>query len=392
MVRVLFAGGGTGGHLYPAVAMYERLRELPDGVEALFVGARGGVEEAVLRRLGLPHALLRGRGLRGASLARRVLAPVTFAVSVADAFGVLRSFDPDVVVGTGGFASASAVVAAVIARRPVVLQEQNSVPGLVNRRLARFARLVLLSYPGSAGYLPAGVRCEVVGNPLRRMPAVDRAEAARVLGLRPDRATVLVTGGSRGAHRLNTAAAAAVPRLVAQRGVQCLLLTGAADEAMVRDAVVGAGDAVRVLAYLDDMHLAYALADVAVARAGASSLFELARAGVPAVLVPYPHAADDHQARNAAPLAECGGAVVVEDARFDGDAFYDAVGALVDDATRRRRMAEAVRAWAPADAAGVAAQRIVATARPAKKKTESAPRARGRLIRWPEVPHRTLGG
>lgn len=363
-LRIMVAGGGTGGHVYPGIAIVEALGESAR-VEALFVGAQGGVEQGIFERAALAHSLLPGYGLRRASLARKLASPFTLAAGVARASKLVRAFRPDVVLGTGGFASATVVMASMLARVPRVLQEQNSVPGLVNRRLARFASLVLLGYEESRAWLPAGVPSLVVGNPIRRLPRATREEAAAYFGLDASRPVVLVIGGSRGAHSLNMAGADAAARCT---DVQFVILTGRADFA---EAQKRAGDAsrVRVLEYLDDVHYAYSLADIAVARSGASSVFELALFGVPAIFVPYPFAADAHQESNAAPLEKAGAALVIRDAELTGARLVQALTGLVDNAPLRAAMSQAMRAWSKPDAAAKAAEAILGIA---KKKEPGA--------------------
>jgi len=353
----MVAGGGTGGHVYPGIAIVEALAASAR-VESLFVGAQGGVEQGIFERASLAHSLLPGYGLRRASLARKLAVPVTLATGVVRASKLLRAFRPDVVLGTGGYASATVVIASVLARIPRVLQEQNSVPGLVNRRLASYASLVLLGYEESRAWLPSRVPTRVVGNPIRRLPRATREEAAAFFGLDASRPVVLVVGGSRGAHSLNMAGADAAGRLASVRGVQFVILSGRADRAEV-ERRAGAATGVTVLEYLDEVHLAYSLADVAVARSGASSVFELALFGVPAIFVPYPFAADAHQESNAAPLVKAGAATVIRDADLDGEALAKTLSALLDDLSRRAAMAKAMHAWSKPDAAQDAARAIL---------------------------------
>ena len=366
-LRVIFAGGGTGGHVYPAIAMMQALEQTV-GVDSIFVGVRGGMEERILAGRAERLELLSGRGLRGASLATRLMAPARLVSAVVAGLRLLREFRPDVVVGTGGYASAAMVIAAVIARVPRILQEQNSVPGLVNRRLAPFAQRVLASFESSKPYLRAAREVLVTGNPLRALPEVSRADAAARLGILPDRPTVLVIGGSRGAHSLNLAGADAAAEMVPAREIQFLMLTGSGDADTIGsrfETLPG----VRVLPYLEEVELAYAVSDIAVARSGASSVFELAAAGVPTEFVPYPWAADDHQRLNAAELVALDACIVIDDAGFDGRRLADALGMLLDNPARRTAMSEAMRKWAPQDAAGCAAAAIVESV---KKKHEIA--------------------
>jgi UDP-N-acetylglucosamine--N-acetylmuramyl-(pentapeptide) pyrophosphoryl-undecaprenol N-acetylglucosamine transferase len=258
-------------------------------------------------------------------------------------------------------------MASVLERVPRILQEQNSVPGLTNRRLARFASLVLLGYDESRAWLPASVPVRVVGNPIRKLPRATREEAAAFFKLDASRPVVLVIGGSRGAHSLNMAGADCA-RLARSHNMQFVILTGRADR---KEAERRAGDTpgVRILEYLDDVHYAYSLADVAVARSGASSCFELALFGVPTIFVPYPFAADGHQESNAAPLEKTGAALVIRDAELTGERLVEGLVVLLEDASRRKKMSDAMRAWSKPDAAANAAEAILEIA---KKKEPGA--------------------
>jgi len=380
-MRIVFAGGGTGGHVYPAIAMYEGLLARGGTVEVLFVGVKGGMESQLLAKRNVRLVLLPGRGVRGASLWGKLMAPLELARGAWTAVGVLRAFRPDVVVGTGGYASVSTVLAAVILRRPRILQEQNSVPGLANRLLARFADVMLLSYEESRSRLPRGVRTMVIGNPLRIVPAKGRdarearAEGARALGLDPSRPTVLVIGGSRGAHSLNVAGSSAVERLAGETDLQWILLTGERDCDEMRARFAPRGDRVIVRAYLEDVQHAYSVADIAVARAGASAVFELAAFGVPSIFVPYPYAADGHQRLNVEALRRQEGAVVIEDAQLSGEHLAEEIAALLRDSPRRERMSRVLAAWARVDAAERAAEKIVELC--ARGRQEGRPRDLG---------------
>jgi UDP-N-acetylglucosamine--N-acetylmuramyl-(pentapeptide) pyrophosphoryl-undecaprenol N-acetylglucosamine transferase len=358
-LRIIVAGGGTGGHVYPGIAVVERLETLLE-TRALFVGARGGAEEKILARAGRDFQLLPGYGLRRASAARKLAAPFMLVSGVLRAGKILSTFRPDVVLGTGGYASAAVVVASLASHTPRVLQEQNSVPGLVNRKLARYAQLMLLGYDESRAWLPASVPSLVVGNPLRRMPSPSRAQAAAFFRLDASRPTVLIVGGSRGAHSLNLAGADTAASLAASRGVQFIILCGAADRAEVERRTQAVSSLVRVLEYLDEMHFAYAASDVAIARSGASSVFELALFGVPSIFVPYPYAADAHQETNAAPLVQAGAAVMVRDAELSAARLVSELDTTFESPERRSAMSEAMRAWSKPDAAERVADAIVA--------------------------------
>jgi UDP-N-acetylglucosamine--N-acetylmuramyl-(pentapeptide) pyrophosphoryl-undecaprenol N-acetylglucosamine transferase len=385
-IRVIFAGGGTGGHVYPAVAMREGLIERlgESAVTALFVGAKGGLEGRLLAGRGVTLKLLPGRGVRGASIANKLMVPFDLLRGVAEGIRTIRSFAPDVVVGTGGYASVSMVVAAILTGTPRILQEQNSVPGLVNRRLAKFADLVLLAFTESRSAIPGGADAAVIGNPLRRLPLPDRAEGARYFGLDPNRRTVLVFGGSRGARSLNEAAVEAARRLAKKENIQFLLLTGDPEYDRIKVAMAELDGEVFVRAYVEDVHHAYAVADIAVARAGASSVCELATFAVPSILVPYPYAADDHQRLNAESLQKAGGAVVVADSDLSGERLTREIEDLLKDEPRCERMKVALTNWVKGDAALVAADRIVDLVK--KNAAATAKRtARRELPRWAGV-------
>lgn len=353
-MKLLIAGGGTGGHVYPAVAVYRALKARLPAVEVLFLGSRRGVEGSIFAADHLPHLLLPGFGLRGIGAVRMILAPFAFLASLLIAIKTMRTFNPDLVMGTGGFASATAVAAAILTGKPRVLQEQNSVPGMANRLMSRFAHLVLLAYEESKGQIHPRARCEVVGNPIRFSTHWEKKQAARDLGLDPALPTVLVFGGSRGARSLNTCALGMIEKVLEKRSVQFLVISGSSDFARVEASCAGK-EPVKVLSYLPAMDKAYCAADVAVARAGASSVFELAYFGVPTIFVPYPHAADDHQRRNVEPLVEMGAAVAVDDRSLDGESMGKLVCTLLDDEGRRRSMAEKMKQWVKKDAAAKAA-------------------------------------
>jgi UDP-N-acetylglucosamine--N-acetylmuramyl-(pentapeptide) pyrophosphoryl-undecaprenol N-acetylglucosamine transferase len=369
-MRVMIAGGGTGGHVYPGIAMYNALKRAHEGIEPLFVGAKAGVEHRIFSELGLPHVLLPGRGIRGTGFLNQLASPFVFLVGILRGIREVVAFRPDVVVGTGGYASVAVVVAAVLCRKPRVLQEQNSVPGMANRVLSRFADLVLLSYEESKDYIERRVPAVVVGNPIRIARTKDRRAGLDFLRLDPGKTTVLVCGGSRGARTINQAAKDAIPAMADRRNVQFVFLTGDADFETVRGELGRVGAGVLVLPFLQEMHHAYSVADVAVSRAGASAVFELAAFGVPTVFVPYPYAADDHQKKNVARLAETGAAVVVENSALDGARLREILERLLDDEGRRAEMSKRIKEWAKPDADDRAAERILALVR---EKSRSAP-------------------
>jgi UDP-N-acetylglucosamine--N-acetylmuramyl-(pentapeptide) pyrophosphoryl-undecaprenol N-acetylglucosamine transferase len=382
-MRVMIAGGGTGGHIYPGIAMYRALQRLDRSVEVLFVGAKSGVEGPIFRELGLPHILLSGRGVRGTSVGAKLTSPLVFLSSIVRGIREILVFKPDVVVGTGGFASVAVVVASIVCRRKRVLQEQNSVPGMANRALSRFAHLVLLSYRESRAFFGSGVACAVVGNPLRVKPGGDRRAAFGFFGLSESLPTVLVVGGSRGAHSVNELSRAAAEAILAKRKIQFVFLTGEKDFADVKARLEPYGAYVRVLPFLHEIQHAYAVADLAVSRAGASAVFELAAFAVPSIFIPYPHAADDHQKKNVAELAGLGAAVVLDDRSTDARTLETVILTLLDRPVEREEMARKLRKWSPVDADAEAARQVAEIVRTGEARLSEArlnPRRRFEIL------------
>jgi UDP-N-acetylglucosamine--N-acetylmuramyl-(pentapeptide) pyrophosphoryl-undecaprenol N-acetylglucosamine transferase len=339
-MRVVVTGGGTGGHLFPAMAAVEALRRRRPEAEVLFVGAARGVEAAILPRAGQPFRGLEVSPVAGRDALARLRTVLALPLVVARARGILREFGPTVVLGVGGYASVPTVVAARLERIPVVLHEQNAYPGLANRWLARWAAAVGVSFDAAAGHFPAG-RATVTGNPVRAaITPGDPAPARRALGLEPERFTVLVFGGSQGAHRLNAGVRDALPELAAgPRRFQFVHATGPRDLDEMRRAYRAQGTPARVEPFLDDMASAYRAADFALCRAGAGTIFELAAVGKPALLVPYPHAANDHQRQNAEAMVQAGGAWLLLDEYCDGPRITATLGAAHDKPEQLRSMA-----------------------------------------------------
>jgi UDP-N-acetylglucosamine--N-acetylmuramyl-(pentapeptide) pyrophosphoryl-undecaprenol N-acetylglucosamine transferase len=271
---------------------------------------------------------------------------------VRQASRLLRECGAQVVLGVGGYASFPTVLAARLRRIPTVIHEQNAYPGLANRWLGRIASAVAVSFEAAAGFFPTG-RVTVTGNPVRpEIRPGDAGEARRRLALSAGRFTVLIFGGSQGAHRINVATIEALPRLAESRShVQFLHATGERDVSAVEQAYEQHGFQARVEAFFQDMATAYAAADFVIARAGASTIFELAAVGKPALLVPYPYAANDHQRLNAEAMLKAGGAWIVPDPYCDGQRIAATVQAALEKPELLRRMGEQAQGLARPDAA-----------------------------------------
>lgn len=349
---VLFSGGGTGGHLYPALALARALVELRPDVRPFFVGAERGIEARVLPERGVEHALLPVRGFaRGRLLSNWRVVP-DLARSLGRVRGLFKHLRPALVVVTGGYASGPSGMVAALRKVPLVVQEQNSVPGFTTKLLSRWASEIHVAFPEAALGLPASARAQVVvnGNPIEPPRALDRAAARRAFALEPSGTVVLVMGGSQGSAALNGGVLGAV-RLVASgqatrpAGMQLLWATGTSHVAKVRAALAELGDPawVRAVDYIHDMPTALAAADLAVSRAGAMATSELLAWGLPSILVPLPTAAANHQTHNAEALAAVGAAAHLPESEMSGARLWSTIERLAGDPARLEAQRKAAR-------------------------------------------------
>ncbi len=356
-VRVVLAGGGTGGHIYPALAVAEALLRLEPQAQLLYLGTRQGLESRLVPAAGLDLVHVAASGYRGLGPVARLRFAANLVRGVVQSLAVLRRFRPDVVLGSGGFVSLPVGLAARVLGRPLALQEQNAIPGSTNRLLGRWARRIYLGFTEAAAYFPTG-RSRDTGNPVRAAFADALGEAAAAADggtRRPDGAPafhVLVFGGSRGARTLNRAVADAARGAWALRAELSLWAqTGPEEHEAVTRGCAGRLGATRITPYIDDMPAALRWADLVVCRAGAMTLAELAAAGCAAVLVPYPHATDQHQLRNAKSREDAGAALLLLDELCTGESLAACVEELRRDPARLRAMAAGARAAARPEAA-----------------------------------------
>lgn len=343
--RIVIAGGGTGGHLFPALAVADRLRLRHPGGSVLFIGARRGIETRLVPAAGYPLRTLPLSGLKGAGLRARAVAAAAAGWGIARCAAWMVSERPDLVIGVGGYASGPAVLAARVLGVKTMVMEQNHFPGATNRWLA--PRVDAVCVPSDAARERLGFRGIVTGNPVRA--------AFAAIGDPPERdeLQLLVFGGSRGARSINRSMAETLPILASwSRPPRIVHQCGEDAVEALREAYASyPADRWEVHAFLDDMPERLAAADLVVCRAGATTLAELAVAGRPAVLVPFPHAADDHQRFNAEAVRDAGAAEVIADAELSGETLAAAVGALGADRERRLAMGHAARTLAVPDAA-----------------------------------------
>ena len=350
MSRVIFAGGGTGGHLYPALNIAAAMRAVRPGLETVFVGARRGVEARVLPEKDVDYRLLPLHPIHRSRVWRNWRLLPSLLGSVWGLARLTARRRPALVVGTGGYASGPACGWAVLTGIPVAVQEQNAFPGLATRWMSRFARQVHLGFPEARDYLKPGRATEIHhhGNPIAPpAPDADAAAARRAFDLADDATVVLVVGGSQGARAINDAVLGAVEVVAAgaatrPAGLELLWATGPAHVDGVRKRLESAGvtDWVHAIGYIDAMPDALAAADLAVSRAGAMGTAELLASGVPAILVPLPTAAADHQTHNARALEEAGAARMLPESELDPAALWAELTGLAGDADARRRMSD----------------------------------------------------
>ncbi|MDJ1138397.1 UDP-N-acetylglucosamine--N-acetylmuramyl-(pentapeptide) pyrophosphoryl-undecaprenol N-acetylglucosamine transferase [Streptomyces iconiensis] len=369
-LSVVIGAGGTGGHIYPGLALAEALLRAEPGARISFVGTERGLETRLVPEAGHTLHTLDMIPFDPALGARRYLLPAALLRAGRQAREVLRNQRAQVAVGMGGYASAPAVVGARMAGLPSLVHESNAVPGRANRFAARLTPHVALAFERSRAHLPGGEGAEVVGMPvaaplaaLGRNRAALRHEARHTLGVPSGARLVLVNGGSLGAERLTHAATALAARWHHERrtDVHLLIKTGPAalDGARARLAAESGEHTARAVPYLDRMDLAYAAADLVVCRAGSATVAELATTGVPAVLVPYPHAPGDHQTHNARVLTEQGAGLLLPDAETTGDRLAALLEPLLDDPARLAAMSGAAAPGTHAQAADLLAHKVL---------------------------------
>jgi UDP-N-acetylglucosamine--N-acetylmuramyl-(pentapeptide) pyrophosphoryl-undecaprenol N-acetylglucosamine transferase len=347
---ILIMAGGTGGHVFPALAVAEELRSA--GHPVVWLGTQAGLEARVVPAAGLPMAWVRVRGLRGKGLLRVLTAPFMLAGALLQAGSVLHRLRPRAVLGMGGFVTGPGGFMAWLLRRPLLIHEQNSVAGLTNRLLAPLATRVMEAFPGS---LAVRLQPLHTGNPVRGAITRVAPPAERFAG-REGPMRLLVLGGSLGAQALNDSLPQALARIDAARRPRVRHQAGTRNLDAAREAYARAGVEAEIVPFIEDMAEAYAWADLVVCRAGALTIAELTAVGVAAILVPYPHAVDDHQTGNARYLVEAGAALLIPQPELEAAALAEVIEDFARDPERRLRMAAAARDLARPEAARVVAQ------------------------------------
>jgi len=363
-MKVLFAGGGTGGHLYPAVAMAGELHKLLADVEVAFVGTTSGIEATEVPRIGYRLHLIPVKGLKRGMSPANILANLGvisgFVASVFRAAALIRRESPDVVVGTGGFVSAPVLLAAQLTGKKTLIQEQNAFPGVTTKLLSLLASEIHLAFEDARKFIPGSKQLFISGNPARSFVLTPPHEARAGFGLHEERPTLLVFGGSRGARSINNAILQTLGEISESSNI--IWQTGALDFDRIKKQVT-ASPSLAICPYIEDMGAAYSAADLVVCRAGASSIAELTNLGKPAVLVPYPFATGDHQRHNARALVKVGAAMVIEDDRLGDADSAKKILELMHNSAKLKSMGEASLELGYPDAARQLALRIITLAK-----------------------------
>jgi UDP-N-acetylglucosamine--N-acetylmuramyl-(pentapeptide) pyrophosphoryl-undecaprenol N-acetylglucosamine transferase len=333
-MRAILAGGGTGGHVIPALAIAQQLQK-DYSADVLFIGTARGIENRLVPAAGFDLRLVQVGALNRVSLTTRLKTIFDLPRAVWDSSRILSEFRPDVVIGVGGYASGPAMLAAILRRIPTLVFEPNFVPGFANRLVAPLVSAAAVHFAETGRYFR---RCEVTGVPVREA-------FFQIAEQHPNNTkTLLVFGGSQGAHAINQGVMDSVPSLRRRvPGIHIVHQTGERDYNDAQAAYANLGGSVEAYRFIDDMPAAFARADLLICRSGASTVAEVTAAGKPAVFVPFPRAADDHQKRNAEALERAGAAVMLEESKLTSESLVDAVSELFTDPSRLQKMGDAAR-------------------------------------------------
>jgi UDP-N-acetylglucosamine--N-acetylmuramyl-(pentapeptide) pyrophosphoryl-undecaprenol N-acetylglucosamine transferase len=354
--HIVITGGGTGGHLFPGIAIARAFQQRLAGAAILFVGTGRELEQRVVKEAGYRHAVLKVQGLKGMGLLRQFRSLVTLPGALLRAGGILWRFRPAVVIGVGGYAAGPVCLAAWMMRIPVCLQEQNALPGITNRLLARIARRIYTAFSESQSHFPAE-KIMLAGNPVREeIIALGREKPPRGQD-RPF--TLLVAGGSQGARNVNTAVIDMIAHIDAPRALEVIHQSGPGDLERVRQAYAAAGIKACTEAFFSDMDRQYARADLVICRAGATTVAELTCSGLPAIFIPLPHAADNHQEINARAVVDAGAGEMIKEADLSGRVLWQHIQQLRDAPGRLEEMAAHARTLGRPEAADTIVADIV---------------------------------
>ena len=363
-MRIIVSGGGTGGHIYPAVTIANQIKEKQPDAEIIFVGTREGLECEIVPRYGYPIEFIEVAGFQRKLSLDTIKSAFKLLAGLIDALKLIRKIKPDLVVGTGGYVCGPILFLAALQGIPTCIQEQNAMPGVTNKILAHFVKKVFLGYQEAGKYFGGNSEKIFTGNPIRKeILEVSRATAIEKFKLDPAKKTILVSGGSRGARSINDAMALVETSLAGRSDVQVIHITGETGYEKFIGQVekkVLMSDNIKVFRYMHDMPMALAAADLAVFRSGAIGLAELMARGIPSILVPYPYATANHQEHNARAVEGAGGAVVILDKELTGEILLKQIESLLADESKLQKMKDAAKALGRPEAAEDIARKVLA--------------------------------
>ncbi len=345
-MRIMITGGGTGGHTSPAVAIVQELRRRDPQLIVQWVGKKDAIEDRVAKSNAIPFRAVSAAGWPRKRTPKRLLVAVKMAWGLLQSYIYIQRFHPQAVIGVGGYVSLPLGFAATLTKTPLYLHEQNKRLGMANRILSKKVAHLFLGYPDTLGDYPKD-RATHVGNPVRAgfTKPVPRNEACETLGLNPDQPVILISGGSQGARTLNSAIKELLPELKPD-GPQLIWMTGKSEYNECRTSAEKSNAHIEVFAFIDDMVSAMTAADLIITRAGASTTAELSLLGKPAILIPYPHATDNHQLRNAEAFVEANAARLIEDHDCNGETLLQCITELLQSPATLNAMAEATKGLA----------------------------------------------
>lgn len=358
--KLIIAGGKTGGHLFPGIAIAQALERLSQNARILFVGTDAPFEVNTLNAYGYDHKAIYSKPIKGGSILSKLFSLSVIIISMFQSLIIMKSIKPDFVIGVGGFSSFAVVLSAWLLGIPTAIQEQNAIPGITNRMLSKFARTIFTSFKDTKGFshLP---KTQFVGNPVRSGTDAESAKFPACAELDTDRPTLLITGGSQGAASINTAVVDALTKMNMAGQLNIIHQTGITDETFVKGTYKAHQVEATVQAFFKDMPQFIRKADLVIARSGAGTLSELAAMGKPAILIPFPHAADDHQTANAQNLVDAKAAVMIQDKALTGKILRTEIESLLSNEEQLKRMGKAMQSLAMPDADKIIATHILET-------------------------------
>lgn len=357
MKRVIISGGGTGGHIYPAITIYKKIKELAPNTEFLYIGTEKGLESQLVPNEGIPFKTLPVQGLQRQISLSTLVTGIKSLVSMVKAFGIVTSFKPDVVIGTGGYVCGPILMAAALMKVPTIIQEQNVVAGITNKLLSKVVDVVAVGYEEAKHSFKNNEKVVYTGNPVRPEVLIDTREEGRAyFNLSDEDFTVLVAGGSRGARSINQAMIEVHKYFKDKPGIKIIHVTGSGEYGRVKEELGVKEDepyssSSEILPYLHEMPKALAATDLAVFRAGAVGLAELTVRGIPSILIPYPYAAEDHQTYNAHALVSAGAARIIVDKMLTAEELISEIEGFIKNRSELARMAAAAKSLGKPEAA-----------------------------------------